>query len=231
MKTKYRERCISRLSRSSYVDYGKYIEIRSYLNPVLSSHTVFSRGLKRRKGKKSLSSLYRSRSEVRRLILSNFSSGVSMLTITFSGDISFPDSKKAFNLFIKRLNYALGFNSKYVWVAEKTKRGRVHYHVLFFGVRFHSIVSSCPFPFGFTFYTPCLDNPFYISKYLSKSNDFVYDLNSRIWGCSRGLFRAKKIKVPFFLDGSLFGSLKNEYVTPYGCYQLFERCKNEKVTF
>lgn len=54
----------------------------------------------------------------------------SMLTLTYGKD--FPtdhDSKKHLDTFLKRLR-RLHPNCKYIWVAEKQKRGAIHYHVL-----------------------------------------------------------------------------------------------------
>jgi hypothetical protein len=54
----------------------------------------------------------------------------SMITLTYGKD--FPtdhDSKKHLDIFLKRLR-RLHKNCKYLWVAEKQKRGAIHYHIL-----------------------------------------------------------------------------------------------------
>ncbi len=54
----------------------------------------------------------------------------SLITLTYGKD--FPtdhDSKKHLDTFLKRLR-RLHDNCKYVWVAEKQKRGAIHYHIL-----------------------------------------------------------------------------------------------------
>lgn len=54
----------------------------------------------------------------------------SMLTLTYGKDFpSDHDSKKHLDMFLKRLR-RLHTNCKYLWVAEKQKRGAIHYHIL-----------------------------------------------------------------------------------------------------
>jgi hypothetical protein len=54
----------------------------------------------------------------------------SMITLTYGKDFpSDHDSKKHLDTFLKRLR-RLHPNCKYVWVAEKQKRGAIHYHIL-----------------------------------------------------------------------------------------------------
>jgi hypothetical protein len=54
----------------------------------------------------------------------------SMITLTYGKDFpSDHDSKKHLDTFLKRLR-RLHPNCKYIWVAEKQKRGAIHYHIL-----------------------------------------------------------------------------------------------------
>lgn len=60
----------------------------------------------------------------------NLKAYCSMITLTYGKD--YPEdheSKKHLNMFLKRLK-RLHVNCKYVWVAEKQKRGAIHYHIL-----------------------------------------------------------------------------------------------------
>lgn len=222
---------VSRLINSRFTNYPGFLEIRSFSSPVLkSAFKIKKESSKRKKGKKQSNNLYRSRKTLKNIILTNANLGCSMLTLTFSEDIEFSRAKKELNLFIKTLVYRLG-SLKYVWVAEKTKKGRVHFHILFFGIRKHSVVSGQLFKCGYTYYTPGLEKEYYILKYLTKSNDFINDLNSRVWGSSRGIDRSKEESTTIFIDGSLFGTLESSYSTPYGSYELYRKGEKECLKF
>ena len=247
---------VSRLVYSEYINYPGFLEVRSYSKPKLKSCNQFKKAMsipsfisvvrfvplntltyllcsydvlphvklysfvKQKAKKKQLSSL------------SNSYKGCSMLTVTYREDeiYTFTECKKQLNRFLDNLISKLK-KIEYIWVAEKTKRGRVHFHILFFGIRKHSIVSNHPFKYGFTYYTPALENVFYCLKYLSKSNDFLDEVGNRIWAASRSINRCKKGISTNFLDGSLFGELSYEQLTSYGCYQLFEKGKKQCLEF
>lgn len=60
----------------------------------------------------------------------NLKAYCSMITLTYGKDYPTDhESKKHLNHFLKRLN-RLHKECKYVWVAEKQKRGAIHYHIL-----------------------------------------------------------------------------------------------------
>lgn len=225
------------MSIPSFISVVRFVPLNT-LTYLLCSYDVLPHVklysfVKQKAKKKQLSSLSKSRSSLKNVILSNSFKGCSMLTVTYREEeahYSFTDCKKHLNRFLDNLISKLK-KIEYIWVAEKTKRGRVHFHILFFGIRKHSIVSNHPFKYGFTYYTPALENVFYCLKYLSKSNDFLDEVGNRIWAASRSINRCKKGISTNFLDGSLFGELSYEQLTSYGCYQLFEKGKKQCLEF
>ena len=61
------------------------------------------------------------------------------LTLTFSDNITnISYAFREFSKYIQRLNYALGFNLKYVAVPQFQERGAVHFHVILFNFPFIS---------------------------------------------------------------------------------------------
>lgn len=85
--------------------------------------------------------------QVRRLVQANFNAGSKFATFTFDNNHNFKveDLKKAnqfFKEFISRLNKYLNKATntkrtiKYIATWELTKKGRIHYHVIFFNIPF-----------------------------------------------------------------------------------------------
>ena len=75
----------------------------------------------------------RAKRMVRRLVNANIESFSKFVTLTFAEDIT--ELKKAnyiFKKFKQRLEYQLQIDLKYLCVPEFTKKGRVHYHIIFF---------------------------------------------------------------------------------------------------
>ena len=162
-----------------------------------------------------MNNIYRAKATVRSLIIANMHRRISMLTITFRDDIDYSLSKKRLACIIRKLK-----TSSYLWVAELTKKGRIHYHVLLFD---YPLTIPCMSKFGFVSYIPVMSRPLYVIKYLCKSNDFINDLNFRIWSCGRGVLRPKVCKFQEYIKSDIFGSEVNSRLTAYGSYRLIRR--------
>jgi len=124
-----------------------------------------------------------------------------LITFTFKEDIRDLDTAhKLFQLFIKRFNYQYNSSKlttlKYLAVPEfqdKTRQGVIHYHVLFFNMRFvHFRKIEQVWAYGSTntkkaYRMRSLGN--YLTKYLVKNfNDTRMDGRKRFF-CSKGLFK------------------------------------------
>ena len=135
-------------SKFKAIQSGKIIEIIEYENPIYRGYE--SNG-GRIKGQESINkeknredTLYRARKTVRRLINSNVNAyGVEckpkFVTLTFKDHIiDFDVANYEYTKFIQRLNYNIFGQKKsilkYTVVPEFTKRGRIHFHVVFYNL-------------------------------------------------------------------------------------------------
>lgn len=215
IKTRYKKTKISRLYRSIANVSDSFIEVKDFIDPVLNSYTVYSRSPKSKEGKKKMNNIYRAKATVRSLIIANMHRRISMLTITFRDDIDYSLSKKRLACIIRKLK-----TSSYLWVAELTKKGRIHYHLLLFD---YSMCIPDVSMYGFVSYIPLLLKPMYVIKYLCKSNDFINDLNFRIWSCGKGVFRPNLCKFQEYLKSENFGVEILSRLTAYGSYRIIRR--------
>lgn len=148
---------------------------------------------------------YRARRTVRRLINANIGQygrdvTAKFVTLTFREHIT--DLKSAnyeFTKFMKRLNYEI-FNTKkakikYIVVPEYTKKGRIHYHVIFFNIPFiKSNLVADIWGHGFIKINKIdkVDNVgAYVCKYMTKDNDKIEGMKSYV--PSRGLLQPIEI--------------------------------------
>jgi len=87
--------------------------------------------------KNRLSSLYRARTELTRVIQCNQGDGDCFLTLTFRDNIQDVSvANYEFKKFLRRLQYRVRDRPRYVCVTEFQKRGAIHFHVYLFGVGF-----------------------------------------------------------------------------------------------
>lgn len=168
--------------------------------------------------------------DIRRLIEMNYVSDFTkFVTLTFSEQIE--DVEKAnymFNKFIKRLKYNLGKSIKYIAVWERTKKNRIHYHVVFFDIKFISW-NKLEKIWGNGFIkindVSHVDKPNvgrYISKYFSKDLD-VKDMNKKAFFTSRNLRKPKKITLQTDEELSNLVDLGNQsYSTTYKSKSKFD---------
>jgi len=62
------------------------------------------------------------------------------VTLTYKDNVlDLKRAKQDFSLFVKKLNYEVQQNTKYVCVPERQKRGAVHFHCLFFGLPYRPL--------------------------------------------------------------------------------------------
>lgn len=148
---------------------------------------------------------YRAKRELRRIVNSNVGQygdefTTKFVTLTFSEHITdLAASNKEFEKFIKRLNYQIfkskKANVKYTVVPEFTKKGRVHYHVIFYNlpyVKFDFLADIWGNGFiKINKIDNCDNVGAYISKYMTKDNDEI--VGKKCYFNSRGLFKSIEI--------------------------------------
>lgn len=158
----------------------------------------------------------RAKKEVRRIVNSNvgqygddFTS--KFVTLTFAEHITdLAAANYEFKKFIKRLNYQIfktkTSNVKYTAVPEFTKKGRVHYHVIFYNLPYvKSDILSDIWGNGFIKINKidnCDNVGAYVSKYMTKDNDEI--VGKKCYFNSRGLFKSTEI-----IDKKEVESLRN----------------------
>lgn len=125
------------------------------------------------------------------------------LTLTYKkNQIDLKESKKEFSLFIKRFSYFL-FNDKiskvhYVAVIEFQKRGAVHFHCIFFNMRYVpvKIIEKRIWGHGMT-NTQALDRidniGFYLTKYFTKYSEDKRMEGSKAYLYSKGLIKPQVV--------------------------------------
>ncbi len=158
-------------------------------------------------------SYYRAKSNIARLINSNFNRypGYSSKFVTFTFKDNVTDisiANKEWHKFIKRLNRYVGYKVKYVVVIEFQKRGAIHYHCVFFNLPLIPVTDymaklwainsnvnvtlSSLWGNGFVKVNR-IDNiknvGSYVSKYLSKNIDDDRLAGKKTYFCSQGLYK------------------------------------------
>jgi hypothetical protein len=125
----------------------------------------------------------RSARNVRRLVNSNIEEYSKFVTLTFRDDVK--DLKEAnyiFKKFKQRLDYQLKITSKYLCVPEFTKKGRVHFHVIFFNLPFiKNTTLEMIWGQGFIKINKidnCDNVGSYVAKYMTKDNEQLIEQKS-----------------------------------------------------
>lgn len=125
----------------------------------------------------------RSARNVRRLVNSNIEEYSKFVTLTFRDDVK--DLKEAnyiFKKFKQRLEYQLKINLKYLCVPEFTKKGRVHFHVIFFNLPFiKNTTLEMIWGQGFIKINKidnCDNVGSYVAKYMTKENEQLIEQKS-----------------------------------------------------
>jgi len=232
---------------------GNMIEIYTYKEPYFYNTPVRKRNYNsthqqiRRKD-----NTYTARTNIRRLITANINQPTGkpvFVTLTFNRNITnLKEGNYEFTKFIKRLNNYTNAKSKYLSVIEFQKKGRIHYHTIFFGLPYISYQ---------TFETKIWKNGdtnmqaikskslkkirnigAYVSKYLSKAN-----LDERLTGhkayfTSRGLIRPQRFRKETTIDRFLTENTMKEVegqtykTTRYNIinYKQYELCKLKQTS-
>ena len=125
---------------------GKYTEFWIYKNPIEYGHKNVSQHSRTDSPKASPEQLAqisskRATDKLRRLIIGNLYHYTEykpvFLTLTTQENITdLSIANNEFKLFIKRFNYKLGYNLKYIAVPEFQERGAVHFHIIIFNIPF-----------------------------------------------------------------------------------------------
>jgi hypothetical protein len=125
----------------------------------------------------------RSARNVRRLVNSNIEKNSKFVTLTFEEDIrELKDANYIFKKFKQRLEYQLKINLKYLCVPEFTKKGRVHFHVIFFNLPFiKNTTLGMIWGHGFIKINKidnCDNVGSYVAKYMTKENEKLIEQKS-----------------------------------------------------
>lgn len=179
---------------------GSIVELYEYENSIVKGETnnVSGRSVEANEENKTRhrkNTLERARRTVRRLINANVYAWGEMpkfLTLTFAENVQ--DIKQAnyeFKKFRQRLEYELDLKLKYVAVVEFQKRGRIHYHVVFFNLPYiqsNDLASIWGNGFIKINAISHVDNiGAYVTKYMTKDNDDERLKGKKSYFTSRGL--------------------------------------------
>lgn len=161
--------------------------------------------------------------DIRRLIEMNYKPNeTKFVTLTFRDEMEdVADANYLFNKFIKRLKYKLGKDVKYIAVWERTKKNRIHYHLIVFDLKFmkwkdlESVWKHGFVKINDVSHVERCNVGRYISKYFSKELD-VKDMHKKAFFTSRNLKKPKKITLqsPEELN-NLIDTSNTSYSTKY----------------
>jgi len=125
--------------------------------------------------------------EAARLLQECGPSRVAMVTLTFREGVEYSPLKiSAFLKIVREHMRRRKHRFRYVWVAELTKRGKLHFHVLIFmppGFRLPKPDAAGWWPHGMTRIEWARQALAYIGKYASKGEDTAFPIGVRIHGC------------------------------------------------
>lgn len=149
-------------------------------------------------------SVQRTRSNIRRLIDANVAQYDEMekfLTLTFDRDVSREEAMTEFKQFVQRLKYYYGSKFKYIGVIELQKSGRIHFHVILFGLPYirqkelDKIWDNGRVDIRAV--TDYKDLSGYVVKYIQKtlsSSNFI-PKHKKFYICSRGLIKPEELLI------------------------------------
>lgn len=179
---------------------GSVLELYEYENLIVKGET--NNGLGRsieaneeNKSRHRKNTLSRARRTVRRLINANVDAWDEIpkfLTLTFNEHITeLEQANYEFKKFRQRLEYELKLKLKYVAVVEFTKKGRIHYHVVFFNLPYvEANFLASIWGNGYIKINAIshVDNiGAYVTKYMTKQNDDERLRGKKSYFTSRGL--------------------------------------------
>jgi len=148
MNTQLHDQKLIKKTHYKYVKFGKFSELYIYEKPIfynqspIFNQSAISRGnsLSRRND-----NLYVARSKINRLVLANCDWSICaprFVTFTFAKNItSLKEANQCWANFIRKFRKDYP-NIKYLGVIEFQKRGAVHYHVLFFNLKYKPFIKD-----------------------------------------------------------------------------------------
>ena len=226
---------------------GSMMEIYYYNNYVVKSAKVKSNNSVNcsKDNKEHCRKYYLStiRSNIIRIVNCNANAFKSFITLTYSFNVSEEENTKYLNLFFTKLRRKYR-NLSYIWCLERTKKGRIHIHMLT-NIEFKYCNTSSDRrksnahkseenEFENTYWTydgkvlgfldirsieDSVKYAKYIVKYMTKDNNDIVSTNKHIWGCSKNL--SKPYKEVFLTKQTLeevlqnFKDFKIEYSSNY----------------
>ncbi len=180
--------------KKKYIVSGDIIELYEYENEIYTDYdlgkfrehtgrqnsSITDEETKKINREKSSS---RSAKNVRRLVNSNIEKNSKFVTLTFEDDIrDLKDANYIFKKFKQRLEYQLKINLKYLCVPEFTKKGRVHFHVVFCNLPFiKNTTLGMIWGHGFIKINKidnCDNVGSYVAKYMTKENEKLIEQKS-----------------------------------------------------
>jgi hypothetical protein len=203
---------------------GSTLEVFTYARPILYGQTIQKSTAHRAHGRKAnnpkkpfIHNLYRTKNNLRRIVLSNVSQATTpkFITLTFRDEIQdLAYANQCLHKFILRLNYHLQTKLQYVAVPEIQKKRESlygaavwHYHLIIFNLATLPDIQLPGLPvipnlhpwltdqwtYGFAFYKSTFNNPVhaanYMAKYLSKDHWEIKLYGKKKYTTSKGLKR------------------------------------------
>jgi len=234
-----------------YVKYGDYVEIYKFERPIFYNRSPLSHeqmGSNRGESPRRSDNLAAARIKINRLVLGNTDWKVCaprFVTFTFAENItSLKEANMYWANFIRKFKKSYP-NTKYLGVVEFQKRGAVHYHVLFFNLKYKAGIKNeirDLWGQGFIKFKSAKKIEkihhlgLYLAKYLQK--DIV---DNRLIG-EKAFFTSKNLTQPIFLRneetcGNLYSQILEEggiletYVSHYyGTINKLTLCLQSKMT-
>jgi hypothetical protein len=155
--------------------------------------------------------LNRTAKKLSRLIVTNDPTPENTIFVTLTyakNQLNIQESKKDFDLFIKKIKYTYGKNIRFISVLEFQTRGAIHYHALFWDLPFINLGNRGSrrlaqgeleqiWGFGFvklkSVYGSSSLISNYLVKYFTKSISDPRLVGVRLWSASRNIIRPKEI--------------------------------------
>lgn len=181
------------------ISYGENIESFNYNTAQFAFKSDRVSYEKNKTGTKADFSTKRARETVYRLAEANRARHgdfkAIFFTLTSKDQIKdYRESNKKIKGFIRRLSLHVGYGVKYIIVPELHKTGAIHYHGIFFNLPFIEIkfFRYKLWKHGYVdlqIPKKIKSTSAYIAKYMTKSYHAETPLNTKLYFCSRGLFR------------------------------------------
>jgi len=191
---------ISKVYDAKAVRFGDRLDVFEYTKTQVTFFRERGEVYPRKKNAvRTSSSISRARSLVVRIIEANVYENRGQFppvffTMTYRDDVrELKIANSDFHRFTKRLNRRIGKKAQYLAVPEFTKRGRIHYHVVYFNLPYvDKSVMQDIWSHGFTRIEAVANirnNALYLAKYFSKSAKDRRLVGKKTYFTSKGLAR------------------------------------------